>query len=165
MGAAAAEYANDFRIDESRLDAEWMRQPTLMRRYGEWQADAHFRRDRAKAALELKAAQLRHLIRAAPADFGLEKPTVDDVAGAIVRHPDYQELQAAYLRECRAADVAKAAVTALIDKRKALESAVELLRLEYQSEREPRAGADVTRKMADSARRDVRGGADDGGVE
>jgi len=129
-----------FDIDPRRLDLMWIRQPQLARAAGVREADARHAHAQAKARLDVTSAQLTLEIRKAPGTHDLrDKPTADEIAAAVTVDKRYQDALTALNRRKYELDVASADTTAFVDRRKALENLVELMKLEFHSEREPRA--------------------------
>lgn len=164
-----------FEIDPARLDRELIRQPRLSAAAGRREAEARHAHAQAKVRLEVAEARLKEAearaaiaVRAAPATFGLrDKPTVDEVAAAACVHPMVVQARAVVeQRAGEAADalyeveVAKAAVTAYLDRRKSIEGLISLMELDYWAEMEPRTSASVKSvdEIRRSGRRDVSGG-------
>lgn len=153
--------AADFKIDPNNLDVEWLRQAQLSRAAGRAEADARFAFTAAKSKLDVVEARLKFRVRADPEAFDLGlKPTVGEVAAAVILHPDYQAAEAAMNEAKRDLDYFSADVTAMVDRRKALERLVELIALDYYSEREPRPSSEKTRESVDAARRRAARGGD-----
>ncbi len=133
-----ADPRSPFDIDPRALDREWIAQPGRARAAGVREADARHAHAQAKAALEVTAARLLLKIRDNPGAYGLrDKPTVDEIEAAVVIHADHQTAVARLNQTEYEVNVAKADTTAYVDRRKALEAQVDLLGLDYQSEREP----------------------------
>lgn len=163
------ESESPFAIDPARLDRELLRQPQMSAAAGRREAQARHEHAQAKARLGVAEARLkaqearaRIAIRAAPTNYGLmEKPTVDDVLAAVAIHDWVQTAQAAVeaatvevAEALFAVEVAKADVTAYLDRRKSIEGMIELLQLDYWAEREPRTGR--AQASADELRRASR---------
>lgn len=127
-----------FEIDRARLDVEWLGQPRLSREAGRRRARAALVQARAEAARKLTKARLYLAVRGQPGAYGLrDKPTVDEVDAAVEAHDDYAAAVATALDAQHELDVADADVTAYIDRRKALESLVQLTALNYATEKAP----------------------------
>lgn len=124
----------DFRIDELKLDQEWIRQAQTMRKYGLIQAEAQREYDASKTELDLVAAELDSLIRKNPAKYGLIKVTDKAIEAKIPTMPKYQEVQQRVQDARYELDVAKVAVTAMEHKKRALEKLVDLFLSEYYAE-------------------------------
>jgi hypothetical protein len=132
-------------IDENRLDQECVDQPRRVRDCGREVADLDYEYARAKAKFELREAELKLLALNSPSDFDgaipLEgKPTVATIEAAVTAHKDYQAMQRAMHQRKHEADVAKAELEALRQRRPMLECAVQLHLTNYHSE--PRFTAD-----------------------
>lgn len=158
----ADETANPFTIDDSRLDREWLRQPKLMRAAGLREADARHELAQVSARLNVVSARLRTKIRADPGKYGLSaKPTKDAVDDALMLETEYKNALEDVIQAEYAVNIAKAETTAMVDRRKALERRVELIALDYYSEKEPRGSPAVREEMENRRRQSVRGNADD----
>lgn len=153
---------NPFEIDPHALHVEWLRQAGLTREAGRREADARHVYAQAKARCEVVAARIKSLIRRSPGRYDLpDRPTIDQVESTLLVLPEYQQVLEEVNLAKRDLDYATADTVAYVDRRKALEGLVELLRLDYYSERgEPRpataAGRELIEEMAEEARRAVR---------
>lgn len=126
-------------VDPHALDREWLKQARLSRDTGTDEADCKHALNKASARLKLKAAQLRADIRRNPESygFGAKKPSIDEVDDAMTSHEAYQTAVAEEIEAQLAFDRAKAITVAVShDRRKTLENLVELLRLDYFSEKD-----------------------------
>lgn len=150
---------NPFEINPNNLDGEWIRQPGLSRAAGRREADARHAASQAKARLAVVGARLARSIRGAPEKFGLpDRPTIDAVAATVEVQPEYQQAVKDLDDAELAVAYAKADTTAFVDRRKALENLVELLRLDYFSEQEPKPlSGETRRRMADTRDRPLSG--------
>lgn len=148
-----------FAIDENNLDEEVIRQPQLTRKVGVSEADARHAYAKAKAKLDVVAAQLALRVRLKPDDYGLPaKPTVDSIEATVVVQESYQKMLSEMNEAKYALDIASVEVTACLDRRKMLEERIQLLTLDYHAEREPQGRTPAARtKMAEMTRRNVRG--------
>lgn len=147
-------------IDKYHLDDECQRQPKLVKREGERLATLEFETAEAKAALDLKKAQLELGVRSDPAVYDLEKVTEATVAAAIVALPDYQRALKRYNKARKREAVQKALVEALKHKKPMIERMIDLFLAGYYAE--PKAKGDA-RAVTDgaskrSARKPVRKG-------
>ncbi len=148
--------ANPFDIDPRALDREWRDQPGRARAAGVREADARHAQAQAQAALKVTFARLLLTIRRNPGSFDLrDKATVDEVEAAVIVHPDHIAAQARLDAAEYAVNVAKADTTAYVDRRKALEAQVDLLGMDYQSEREPVARTEEGRKKTPRPKMDA----------
>lgn len=156
---------NPFYINEHALDEEWIRQPQLMRRAGIDEAEARHVHTQAKARLAVVEARLKLRIKRSPELFDLPegKPTIPDIEAVMLANDEYQAASKEVDEAKFAMDLASANTVALIDRRKALERLVELLALNYYSERgEPRPRSEQGREQIElQRRRAVRGSPDD----
>lgn len=157
---------NPFEIDQFNLDDEWRAQPGLSRAAGRREADARHVLAQANANLSVVAARMALAIRRAPEKYSLrDKPNNDEVTAALESTPEYQQAVKEAGDAQLALDYAKADTVAFVDRRKALENLVELLRLDYYSDTEPRPlSGETAQRMRQQNRDSVRrsgAGADD----
>ena len=118
-------------IDELRLREEWQGQPLLVLQWTGQQADAVLVADRAKATYELAKATAARSIRDEPATYGLTKLTEGTVAGAVVEHPEVRGALSVWHEAKHRAAVLAGVVSAIEDRRRALQKIVELESREY----------------------------------
>lgn len=146
-------------IDLERLDSEWARQPEL---YYEWAtklADAQRGAAEAKDQLELIEAETSRTIRREPEKFGLTKVTEDGIRTAVVMSMFVREAKAKMIDAEHAVGVMKALVFALDNKKKGLESAVQLRLANYFSTpRQPKHVADDATDRAFGKRKEQANG-------
>ncbi len=124
MGGEGNEF--DLTVDPAAMPEHWQEQPELMLQWTGKHAQALLELDRAKGVLDVAKATADRDIRDNPEKFGLSKITEAVVANAITLHP---KVQAAVqvLGEARyAANLLQGAVQAIEDRRRALQSMVEL---------------------------------------
>ncbi len=133
------EFDDPITIDKHRLDEEWERQPTLVRRWYEKLADARLAWADAKAALDVVKAETAHRIREDPDQFGLSKTTVDAIKDAITTHPKVINAVNKLNLLAHKVDMIEAVCKALEHKKKGLESEVTLFLNNYFAEpRQPK---------------------------
>lgn len=143
-----------FRINPHNLAGEWRKQPQLMRAAGRREADARHNHAQAKARLAVTAASLKLAMRKNPGKFDLrDKPNQDEIDCALELEKEYVRAVADVNRTKLELDYAEADTTAYVDRRKALENHVQLLSIEYYSEKEPKAHTPEARERADDLRR------------
>lgn len=141
-------------IDPDHLDRELIGQPQLTRATGHREAEAKHAHDQAKARMAVLDARLSLAIRANPTKYGLrEKPNKEEVEAAVLTQPAMEAAQKEVLETKYALDIASADTTWVLDRRKMLERLVDLLALDYYSEREPRPKSVRGREQADEVRR------------
>lgn len=117
----------DLSIDPDSLDVEWLRQPRLFMKWSEMFADASNELEDAKMKLEVTRAEVDAAIRLNPEEFmGNVKVTEGSISATILTHKDYQAVNQEYLRLRYRADLLKKAVSAMEQKRDALENLVKL---------------------------------------
>jgi len=124
-------YEKDIEIDESALDVEWLKQPSLMYTYSKNLARRRKELDEAKQNLDVAKAEADKEIRTNPTKFGLEKTTDAVVTNAILIHPDYKEAYTTYLEAKFEVDIAQSAVNAFEQRKAALENLVRLHGQQY----------------------------------
>lgn len=145
---------NLFTIDPDRLDREWADMPGQTRKVGYAEADADFAASRAKSFADVTYARLELAARREPVKFGLgDAPTNPAVKAAVEMHADYQAAVEALHRAEYALKIAKAETAAMADKRRGLENMVELKRIEYYGEREPKPLSAGAAEVVSAARK------------
>lgn len=127
----AMDYAKDIRIDESALDVEFLKQPTLLFEYGRRLAELDAELATHKGQLELLQAELDLRIRKNPARYKVDKITNEAVRAAILRHKDYQAKNTVILDLGFEKSIAQKAISALEAKKSALENLVKLHGQQY----------------------------------
>jgi hypothetical protein len=132
-------------IDPLRLDQEWVDQPRLFHSYALKMANADAKVDAAKGQLDLAKAVVEKAIRDNPEEFGLEKVTESAIAACVIQQEDYQDALKLLNMLRHKASVLKVAVTALDQRKKALEKLVDLHGQDYFST--PRAKGENREKM------------------
>lgn len=155
----AKERRSDLEIDETRLDEEWRRQAGLTLKWAESEADARHDHAQAKAELDLVEAQLRHGVRRNPGKYNLpDKPTESAIGAVVTMSGTYQAALEKVNSSKRDLDYISGMVSAMVDRRKALERLVELIALHYYAEQEPRTrSAAGSRQQRDRDEDQVRG--------
>lgn len=157
-----------FDIDKNRLDDEWLNQP---KRYFQWAVqleDARADVDEAKRAFDVAKAEFDEVkaeveltIRNKPDKFNLPKVTDKSIAAVLIMQPEYKEAQKELFKTQKAIDIAKhragvlqAAVTALDQRKKALEKLVDLHGQKYFAT--PRASENSREAMEEVEKQSVR---------
>lgn len=120
-------------VDKFALDDEWARQADLAKHYGDLLAKAKEKVATLNAAIDVRKAEIRLGARADPEAFDLPKATDESVKDAAIVHPDVQELTAQLIKAKYRVDLLDSAVTALENKKKALENEVFLYGQSYFS--------------------------------
>lgn len=126
---AAGEFSVE--IDPFRLDEEWVKQPRF---YHEWavRLSAMRRlRDQAKAGLDVVRAEVWAQVAADPAAAGLVKTTDTALGNAVVADKRVQAARKALIDAEHEVDVLEAAVAAIDQRKRALESLVQLHLSDY----------------------------------
>ncbi len=125
---------SELEIDEHDLLNEWKGQAELYRKWAEPLAAAKADADRKKAAMELTEAEVSAKVRENPSAFGLEKPTVDSIRGAVLMSRQYKAALAAHLAAKEEVGKLDVMVSAIEHRKKALENVVSLFSLNYFAE-------------------------------
>ncbi len=157
--------ASPFQIDTNDLAGEWVLMSQQTRAVGRREADARHTLDQAKARLAVCRAQLSLRIRKRPGDFDLpesKSPSNDVVDAVIETRSEYGKAVNEVSQAKYVLDLAEADSNAFLTKRKALERLVELLGLDYWSEREPKATGRGREAMEERRHRSAHG---DGGID
>jgi len=148
------ESKDPFDIDPNRLDREWLEQAKLARAAGHREAEARDTHARAKAKLDVVAARTALAVRRNPGAYNLrDKPNQDEIEAAVILSDSHQEAVKELNDAKYALDIASADTTAFVDRRKALERLVDLLALNYRSEKEPQAHTNLGREVSEAAKK------------
>lgn len=126
-------------IDVDNLDKELQKQAPLVKSWSDRLADAQLDMNEAKAKFELVKAELYLAISDKPELFGLEKSTVQAIEACVVTQEAYQKAQRRFNRKKHAVDVLKGTVEALDNKKKSLESEVDLFLSGYWADPRPKS--------------------------
>ena len=124
-------YANDVSIDESALDVEWLRQPTLVRLYNQEVAERKRQLARLSEEFGVLKAELTRKINTNPEKYGLAKATVDTVNSTIVIQEEYQDLRNQIIESEYELEMAIGGSRAMDHKKTALENLVKLFGQNY----------------------------------
>jgi len=119
-------WEEDVSIDQSALDVEWLEQPRLMFKYGQYQAECKAMMDLRKEQMETQWAEVDGDIREDPGKYGITKITESAIKNAVLLDGDYQSAQEQYNEARYEYEMAKVAVVALDQKKTALENLVKL---------------------------------------
>ncbi len=138
-------------IDLEHLEDEWVKQPGLVAKFGELAADARQEFDEAKRRLDVVKADVGKKIREDPDEYGLSKSTVDAVNAAIILQPEVEEAEQDVINARHEFNVYEAMMTALDNRKKALEGVVYLHGQSYFS-----IPHDSTGVMEETERADLR---------
>lgn len=125
-------------IDPHRLDEEWMNQPGLYMFWSEKAQKARAVADKAKFELEKLEAVVAQEIRKKPSKYGLDKITETGIRNAVLLDPRIQSATFGLIDLRTKADVLAKFVTALEQRKKALENLVYLTAQGYYSAPEKR---------------------------
>lgn len=128
-------------IDLYHLETEWQEQPKLFNEWAQELAQARSDVNHAKQQLEYVEAELRNAIRIDPEAYGLAKATDKPVADAVVIQDAYQTAYTQYNAARHKQGQLEAMVSALDQRKKALENEVSLFGQQYFAlPRGPREG-------------------------
>src|ERR1044072_3017360 len=153
----------DLSINPDNILEEAFRHPRVAFHYTERMADLAKEVRDAESNLKLVESELVLDMRRNPVSYDLgEKPTDKTVEAAAKAHPDYdKEVQKLSDLE-RDLATAKNYVSALVDKRRALELAVELMKINYHAEM-PIIGTEAREAIAAHNKKGARAASDDDG--
>ncbi len=116
-----------FEIDLTRLEEEWAHHARYYELGAKRLADARNDYERAKVDKELTYADMDHIIRQDPSQFGLtDKVTEPGIKSAILHSPRHVKAQEKVLTTKHIMDVWSAYVSALEQRKSALENEVKL---------------------------------------
>jgi len=122
-------------IDEHNLEREWTRQPTLYFRWAQQAADARLAMDEAKATVEIARAEVDSEVRADPERFGINgKLTEKAVEATISQSTACIGAVRRFGKAKHRYDIMSALVSALEQRKSALENLVRLHLANYYSE-------------------------------
>lgn len=138
------DFKDDVFIDPNALDVEWLRQPTLMLKYAQEEAEAAKREDVERERLDAVKAELDKEIRSNPDKFDISKTTESAILSAILLHPSYKEVSEKYIQAKYESKMAKAATRAIEMKKDALENLVKLYGQQYFAG--PKAPRDIDKE-------------------
>ena len=124
-------YEEDVRIDEQALELEWLSQAQLFMKYARHAANMRKEVDLAKENLEVTKAEVDKEIRQNPEKFKIEKVTDASVTANVLTYPDYKEANQNYINAKYELDMAQAAVSAMNQRKDALENLVKLHGQQY----------------------------------
>jgi hypothetical protein len=144
------------KIDEYRLDEEWVGQPRMYFEWARKHAAAVLRLDKAKSNLELTKADVDASVRATPSAYGITKITEKGVEAAVVATKDHQDAVNEVSQAKHDAAVVKAAVEALDQRKAALENLVRLHGQSYYAN--PRAEGEDKEALETARKRSIRRG-------
>lgn len=123
---------SDFlKIDELRLDKEWLGQAELYYKWAEKLALARRKYDSAKANLDVTAAEVEKLIRVKFSQSDDKKPTEAAIKTKVLLDEDYKEAQDALIQASYRVNMYQAACTALEHRKRALTMLVGLHQSNY----------------------------------
>lgn len=120
-----------FTVDESRLAEEWIAHPQRVYEYAQLAADTRVQLDELKRKDEVLRAEVGLSIRRHPESYGLTKITEGLVDSVITTNTEVQETMQQIIECKHKLDLALAAVTAMENKKKALECIVQLHATSY----------------------------------
>jgi hypothetical protein len=122
------------KVDDTRLDWEWVNQPETFYEAATDLAEARFKVAEAKASLEVIEATVARRVRLTPDKYGVAaNPTVAAVDGAVKVSKEYTEALDRLNKAKYRQDMCQALVDALDHKKKALESLAYLHGQNYNS--------------------------------
>lgn len=135
-----SDYKDDVQIDIDSLDWEWLRQPSLYMKYAEKEAEKNKEVKQIKQQIEVRRAKLCRDILAA----NEKKPTDKVIESMIFEDAEYISLLDELNTANYEADILSSAVSALNQKKSALENLVKLWAGQYfAGPREPRDTANI----------------------
>ena len=86
-----SEYNSELKINELKLEHEWMEQPSLFMKWAERSATARYELDEVERKFELTCASIEQEIRNNPEAFGLSKITENALLSAKISTKEYNE--------------------------------------------------------------------------
>lgn len=122
-----------FRVDSKHLDVEWEVQAQRAFEIGRYAAEARFALEDARRSLDLAQAEASLAVRLNPGAYNLSKPTEASIAAVVTTLPSIQEKIEAVNKARLDFEMVNQAVTAIENKKKALESLTSLKQMNYYS--------------------------------
>lgn len=123
-----------FTIDSQHLDLEWEKQSSNCFEACRLAAQARLCVEDLKRQLDVRKAEADTSIRRDPAKYGFTaKPTEGAIDSVVTQMPQIQDLMDQVARARYQFDICNAAVTALENKKKGLESLTQLRAMNYYS--------------------------------
>lgn len=138
-----------FSIDKNRLDEELVKQPEMVEKWGEKLALARERLERAKRSRDVVEAETSLKIRKSPKDYEVDKVTEGVVKDLILIDKDCSEANERVLKAKHKVEMYEAKMTALNDRKYAIQKLVDLRLAEYFAE--PKLGGGIKKKIKDRA--------------
>lgn len=121
-------------IDRLRLDDEWVKHPKEYHVWADHAASCQFNYDRAKSELELTKAEIDRDVRQDPSNYGLAKISEVAITNTIILQSEYQAATKTVNSTRHELECARAAVSALEQRKRQLTVLVELFIRDYYSE-------------------------------
>lgn len=147
---------NFLKIDELRLDREWVRQPSLYFEYANKLADARKEAEDLRGEMDVVAAETDKAVRDDPERYGVEKVTESTVKAAVLKSKAYRRALAAYNEARHSMDVMQAAVTALEHRKRALTMLVELHGQNYFADPKITASREARESVEETSKKGAR---------
>ena len=122
----ANEFTHDRTIDPSQLDMECVRQADRFFAWAERAAEAGAEVDRTKLTMEVTQARLEIECRQTPEKFGLVKITEGGIKAAVIMSDRYEDARQAHINARRESALLDAAVAAMEQKKRMIESLITL---------------------------------------
>ena len=144
------DYEKDISIDESGLDIEWLDQPSLMFKYAKNAAQMKKELDQAAERINVIKAEIDFKVRKDPDKFGVAKITNDAIFAVVQKQEAYEEAVEEHLEAKYEYDIAKAAVSAVDQRKSALENLVKLHGQQYFAG--PSVPRDISKEWEDKAK-------------
>ena len=138
-----------FNLNKHKLDDEWISQPKLYFKHASLLADAKREAAQLKAELEVVEGELKMDIANHPADYGIEKPTVDAIKACVPTCKRHKNAVQALIDANHKIETLGAVVSALDHRKRALSDLVQLQLSNYWSE--PRLPNGEERERLDRA--------------
>ena len=145
-------YEQDLHIDQTALDLEWLGQAQLMLKYTEASASARREVDRLKEKLSVVRAESDKHIRSHPNMYSIEKVTESIIQSTIILEDDYQKAQAELIDAQYEWQMMQGAVSAVEQRKQALENMSRLLGLQYFAG--PKAPRDLPHEVRQAQQKD-----------
>lgn len=139
-------YEFDIQIDSEALDVECLEQVSLMMRYSRAQAAADREVERLKERIVVFKSELNKTIQADPDKYGIAKITNDAIAAVVNTNKEYRAMQEDLIEAQYEAQMTRAAVIAISQRKDMLEALIRLHGQQYF------AGPSVPRDLSHEAK-------------
>ena len=126
MSSRERDYKEDIKINPEDLENEWIEQSSLFLYYADAYAEAAYERDRLKAILEYKYAQLYDEVKTNWSKYFSSKPSEPACKEWITRNKVYKRAEIAFIKATKDANILSNVKTAFEHRKAALSNITSL---------------------------------------